>query len=70
MFIVTSDPCAADDLVRLLRDHGCRAHKRTPFVAEIEPPATEAEVERLFAEWHETRDDVYAELITRARPRI
>ncbi len=62
MFVVVYDPSAADDLVVFLRGHGCQARKRTPFVVQIEAPAEEATVERLFSEWH-GRQDVPAELL-------
>jgi hypothetical protein len=67
MFIVIYDPPAADDFVALMSGQGFRAWKRTPFVVQIEAPASEATVERLFARWHEAHDDVAAELITAAR---
>ncbi len=67
MFIVIYDPPAADDLVALLSGHGFRAWKRTPFVVQVDSPASEATVERLFARWRETRDDVAAELVTAPR---
>jgi hypothetical protein len=63
MFIVISDPCAADDLVRFLCGHGCRAGKRTPFVVEVERPASEGDVERLLAAWEAPRENVAAELV-------
>ena len=67
MFIVVYDPPAADDLVRFLSGHGCRAWKRTPFVVQVDGSAGEANVEHLFAEWHERREEVAAELITSSR---
>lgn len=67
IFIVIYDPPAADDLVRVLSGHGFRARKRTPFVVQVDGPASEATVERLFACWRETHGDIAAELITASR---
>ncbi len=67
MFIVIYDPPAADDLVEVLSGHGFRARKRTPFVVQVDSPASEATVERLFARWREAHGDVAAELITGSR---
>jgi hypothetical protein len=67
MFIVVYDPTAADELVVLLTRHACEAWKRTPFVVEVDPSADEANVERLFADWHARRDEVAAELSTASR---
>ncbi len=67
MFIVVYDPTAADELVLFLSEHACDARKRTPFVVEVDASADEANVERLFGDWHDRRDDVTAELITGSR---
>ncbi len=63
MFVVIYDPPAADDFVRLLTGRGYQAWKRTPFVVQIDAPADEATVDRLFTEWHDGHD-VTAELLT------
>ena len=67
MFIVIYDPPAADDFVEVLSGHGFRAWKRTPFVVQVDSPASEATVERLFAQWHEARGGIAAELVTASR---
>jgi hypothetical protein len=67
MFIVVYDPTAADELVAFLTRQACEAWKRTPFIVEVDASADEKNVERLFADWHERRDEVAAELITRDR---
>ena len=67
MFIVIYDPPAADDLVGVLSGHGFTARKRTPFVVQVDSPASEATVEHVFARWREAHDDVAAELITASR---
>ena len=67
MFIVIYDPPAADDLAGFLSAHGFRVRRRTPFVVQVDAPASEPNVERLFARWREAHDDVAAELITASR---
>ncbi len=67
MFIVVYDPTAADELVSFLARHACDAWKRTPFVVEVDASADETQVERLFADWHDGRDEVAAELISESR---
>ena len=67
MFIVIYDPPAADDLVDFLSGRGCRAWKRTPFVVQVDSPASETSVEQLFSQWHEARGEIAAELITASR---
>lgn len=69
MFIVIYDPPAADDLVRFLWDHGCRAWKRTAFVIQIDRSPSEATVDRLLADWQERHEGVHAELLTQSRVR-
>jgi hypothetical protein len=69
MFIVIYDPPAADDLVRALSGHGFRAWKRTPFVVQVDAPASEATIEGVFTRWRAAHDDVAAELVTRLPPR-
>ena len=67
MFIVIYDPAAADDLVELFSRQGLRAWKRTPFVVQVDAPASEATVDALFARWRDARDDVAAELLSASR---
>ncbi len=50
--------------MEFLSGHDCRAWKRTPFVVQVDSPASEATVERLFARWRETHEGVAAELVT------
>ncbi len=67
MFVVIYDPSAADDLIEFVSRQGYRASKRTPFVVHIDPSGRDRDVERVFAEWHGTRDEIAAELISPAR---
>ncbi len=69
MFIVIYHPPAADDLLRFLWRHGCRAWKRTAFVIQIDGSPGEATVERLLADWQEHNEGVQAELVTPSRIR-
>ncbi len=67
MFIVTNDPSAADDLVRFLCGHACRATKPSPFVIEVDCSASEGDVEHLLSVWRSLREDVSAELVAPSR---